>query len=185
MECPSKSHGKNRYFTGMSSPVMFVAFMSAAVCVVIVSGAFVVAAIQGFFFVALPLGAAAAGAFLMASPKTNPFGEEPCAQLLVPAVGALMIAYAGGAMLVGASGCPRARSVHLGLMTAVFTSLAMACAGAEGVLSSQLLDSACMAFAKMALGAAVGAVSSAVAPAVTRRIRAGKPGSPADLMCGS
>lgn len=172
---------KSRYFTGMSGSVIFVASLSAAAFASVVAGGLFVAALQAFFFVVLPLASAAGGAFLIATPDVTPLGgEDPTVLLLVRVGGALALAYAGGAMLVGASGCAKTRSVHLGLMTAVLGTLTAAVAGAGDVegLSSEMRETASAAFGRMALAAAAGSVMSAAAPSVTKKIRAGKPGSP-------
>lgn len=180
----AKGGKKSRYFTGMSPAVIFVASLSAVAFLVVVLGASVVASIQAFFFFALPLASAAGGAFLIVSPESTPFGSDPAVALLVRAVGAIALAYAGGAMLVGRSACSKSRTMHLALVAAALGSLSVAfgsldagSALAEDVSS----DKTAAVLGRMTLAAVVGAIFSASGPRVTKKLQSGKPGEPAIL----
>lgn len=175
----------SRYMPGMSPAVVFVATLSSVAFVGVVLVAAVVAAIQAFFFLVLPLAAAGVGAFLIASPQVSPLASSPSNEtvlLLVRALGALALAYSGGAMLVGASGRSQARCMHLKLMTAVLGALTFAVSQAdEAALSAELRAEAGFYLVRMTFAALVGSAIAAAGPLVTQKIQAGKSGSPGML----
>lgn len=199
-QCPESLKGcdsaveKNRYFVGISPAVVFVAGLSALAFLSVAAGAAIVAATHAFFFFALPLAAAAGGAFLVAAPETTPLGGagagaggDPTVLLLLRLAGAVSVAFAGSAMLVGRCGCPRVRSAHLALVAASLgamsaalaaddSSALAAAAGGDGDVAAALLGRA-------AVAAAAGAVMTSAGPAVTRKLQAGKPAAPAVLAC--
>lgn len=170
---------------GLTPAVAFVAALSSVVFVGVVIAAAFVAAVQAFFFFLLPLAATACGAFLMASPDLNPIGSSnPIVLLLLRILGALALAYAGGAMLVGASGCPKSRCMHLKLMTAVLGALTLVVwAAGDAELPADFRASAGFYLPRMTAAALAGAIMTAAGPSVTKKIQGGKPGSPAKLVC--
>ncbi|CAM9177253.1 unnamed protein product, partial [Ectocarpus sp. 12 AP-2014] len=181
-KCTSST--KSRYFVGISPAVVFVASLSVLAFLAVSLAACVVAATHVTFFFALPLASAAGGAFLVAAPEMTPFGADPAALLLLRAGGALAIAYAGSAMLVGKC-CPaKVRSAHLALVAAALGTMAAALVADESsALAGDVGDKAAGALGRAAAAAAAGAVMSAAGPAFTRRIQSGKPAEPAVLSC--
>lgn len=170
---------------GLTPAVLFVAALSSLAFVGVVVAAAVVAAVQAFFFFILPLAAAGGGAFLMVSPDMTPLSSAtPTVLLLVRVLGGLALAYAGGAMLVGASGCPKSRCMHLKLMTAVLGSLTLAMSAADDAeVPGEFRAAAGYYLVRMTGAALIGAFITAVGPGVTKKIQAGKPGSPQMLVC--
>lgn len=181
-KCTSST--KSRYFVGISPAVVFVASLSVLAFLAVTLAACVVAATHVTFFFALPLASAAGGAFLVAAPEMTPFGADPAALVLLRAGGALAIAYAGSAMLVGKC-CPaKVRSAHLALVAAALGTMAAALVADESsALAGDVGDKAAGALGRAAAAAAAGAVMSAAGPAFTSRIQSGKPAEPAVLSC--
>lgn len=178
------SNKKSRYFTGMSPAVIFVASLSGFAFLSVVLAASVVASIQAFFFFGLPLASAAGGAFLIVSPETTVLGSDPAVALLVRAVGAIALAYAGGAMLVGRSGCPKSKSMHLTLVAAALGSLTVAFSSVDtgSALAEEMSsEKAAVFLGRMTVAAVTGAIFSAAGPRVKKKLQSGKPGEPAVL----
>lgn len=181
----NKSPEKSRYFTGISPAVLFVASLSLLGFLAVVLGAAVFAGIQLIFFFALPLAAAAGGAFLALAPEAVPLGPDPAVQLLLRALGAVAIAYAGGAMLVGRSRCAKARAAYLTLVAASLAAMTAAfTADKSSALAGEVSESAALVLGRMTVAAVVGAILTATGPRVTKKIQSGKPGEPGMLCYG-
>lgn len=170
---------ESRYFVGISPAVVFVASLSFLAFSFVVLGGLVIAAVQFIFFLALPLASAAAGAYLVVAPETTLLGSDPAVLLLVRTTGAIGIAYAGSAILVGRSSCSKMKAAHLVLMAASLGVMASAFATADAsVLAGDVSGKAAGALGRLAVVAAVGAVVTSSGPSVTKRIRGGKPAEP-------
>lgn len=175
-DCPKTS----RYFVGFSPAVIFVASLSFFAFLAVVLGGAIVAAIHISFFFVLPLAAAAGGAFLVAAPEMTPLGTDPAVRLLLRVVGAIAIAYAGGAMLAGRSGCSRARAAHLTLVAGALAAMTAAFAMDDGsALAGETSDKIASMLARATAVATAGVVMTAAGPRVTKKIECGKPGEPA------
>ncbi|CAN0543145.1 unnamed protein product, partial [Laminaria digitata] len=170
---------KSRYFTGISPAVVFVASLSFLAFFTVVLGGLVIAAVQFIFFLALPLASAAAGGYLVAAPETTPLGTDPTVLLLLRTAGAIAIAYAGSAILVGRSRCSKVKAAHLALVAASLGVMASAFAMDEvSALAGDVSGRAARALGKMAAVAAVGSVMTSSGPCVAKAIRGGKPAEP-------
>lgn len=171
---------KSRYFTGISPAVIFVASLSFLAFFTVVLGAVIVAAINTLLFFVLPLAAAAAGAYVVAAPETIPLGSDPALNLVLRAAGAVTIAYAGGAMIVGRSGCALVKSAHLMLVAGSLSAIVMAFAldDSSAFAEDGVSEKAAVALGSLAALAVTGAVMTAAGPAVSKRLQAGKPREP-------
>lgn len=176
----------SRYFVGISPAVLFVASLSMLVFSTIALGALVVAATHSFFFFVLPLAAAAGGAYLVAAPEATPLGNDPTVLLLLRVAGAVTIAYAGSAILVGRSRCGKIRLAHLALVAASLGAMSAAfVADDSSVLAGEMRDKAAVLLGKTAAAAATGALMTATGPAFRRKLQSGKPAGPAKLTSSS
>ena len=170
---------ESRYFVGISPAVVFVASLSFLAFSTVVLGGLVIASVQFVFFLALPLASAAAGAYLVVAPETTPLGSDPAVLLLLRTAGAIAIAYAGSAILVGRSRCSKVKTAHLALVAASLGVMASAFATDDAsVLAVDVSGRAAGALGKIAVLAAVGAVITSSGPCVAKRIRGGKPAEP-------
>lgn len=174
----------SRYFVGISPAVVFVASLSVLAFLTVAVGAGVIAAIQTFFFFVLPLASAAGGAFLVAAPEATPLGTDPTILLLLRTAGAVAIAYAGSAMLVGRSGCGKIRCAHLTLVAASLGAMSAAFVMDDSsALAGEMGDKAAVLLGRTAAAAATGALMTAAGPAFKRKLQSGKPEKPANLTC--
>lgn len=174
----------SRYFVGISPAVIFVASLSVLAFLAVSLGAVVIAATQTFFFFVLPLASAAGGAFLVAAPETTPLGTDPTVLLLLRAAGAVAIAYAGSAMLVGRSGCGKIRCAHLSLVAASLGAMSAAFAMDESsALAGEVGDKAAVMLGRTAAAAVTGALMTAAGPAFRRKLQSGKPAGPSKMSC--
>ena len=170
---------KSRYFVGITTPVIFVAFLSFLAFVGVVLGGCLVAGLQVFFFLVLPLASAGAGAFLVAAPQMTLLGSDPTVTLLLRAAGGLSIAYAGGALLVSRSSCAKMRGLHLVIVASVLGAIAAAFAADEGSdLAGEVSPKAACVLGKMSLAAAATAAMTIFGPILKKKIESGKPSKP-------
>lgn len=177
-----KHDDKSRYFVGLTTPVLFVAFLSVSAFFGVVLGAFIIAGLQAFFFFVLPLASTGVGAYLIAAPETTVFGSDPTVTLLLRAVGALSIAYAGGALLVGRSSCSKMRTMHLVVVAAVTGTIAAVFASDDGsVVVAEVSSKVACVLGLTSLAATASAVMTAYGPTLKKTIESGKPSEP--ILC--
>ena len=177
-----KTEDKSRYFVGLTTPVLFVAFLSVLAFIGVVLGASIIAGLHAFFFLVLPLVSTGVGAYLIAAPETTVFGSDPTVTLLLRAAGALSIAYAGGALLVGMSSCSKIRTMHLVVTAAVTGTIAAVFASDEGsVVAAEVSTKAAGILGLMSLAATASAAMTAYGPILKKKIESGKPSEP--ILC--